>query len=184
LADAWRTHAAEIFREEHLSYKVNSLGIVQPFVDLEFERNRSSAIEALGDPRFDEARADFETAYANLRDGNGKVALRMMFPAVEVTAKVLFPGKFAVLGPSEVDRYIAPQMRARYIGNQPAIDGGNQLLSGMKNWINPAQPYRHGQEIERAAAPPPDLVIAHLSTGASYLRWMIELCSAQETGPA
>jgi hypothetical protein len=101
----------------------------------------------------------------------------MMFPAVEVAAKVLFPTKFSALAPSEVDRYIAPSMRARYAENQPACRGGNQLLAGMKNWINAAQLYRHGQEIQEAAEPPMDFVIAHLSAGATYLRWMIELCS-------
>jgi hypothetical protein len=54
----------------------------------------------------------------------------------------------------------------------------------MKNWINASHLYRHGQEQEERAEPPKDFVIAHLSTGATYLRWMIELCSDQETGPA
>jgi hypothetical protein len=52
----------------------------------------------------------------------------------------------------------------------------------MKDWINAAQLYRHGQEQQEPAEPPMDLVIAHLSVGASYLRWMIQLCSEQETG--
>jgi hypothetical protein len=173
----WVPAVARIFDEENLAYRVDERGIVHPFVDLEFEVSRASALEALSDPRFGEARTDFEAAYRHLRDGKRKEALRMMFPAVEVTAKVVFSGKFAVFGPSEIDRHIAPRMRARYHGNQPAIDAGNQLLAGFKNWINAAQPYRHGQEIEGAAEPPTDLVIAHFSAGATYLRWMIELCS-------
>ncbi len=70
-----------------------------------------------------------------------------------------------------------PANRTRYAGNQPAIDAGNQLLGGVKSWINAAQPYRHGQEQQEPAEPPLDFVIAHLSAGAAYLRWMIELCS-------
>jgi len=131
----------------------------------------------LGDSRFGEARTDFEAAYRNLRDGNGKEAIRMMFPAVEVAAKVLFPGKFAVFGANEVDKRIRPLLDQRYAGNQAAIDAGRLLLGGMKNWINAAQPYRHGQEQQEPAEPPVDFVIAHLSGGATYLRWMIELCS-------
>jgi hypothetical protein len=49
----------------------------------------------------------------------------------------------------------------------------------MKNWINAAQLYRHGQEQQEAAEPPIDFVIAHLSAGATYLRWMIELCARE-----
>jgi hypothetical protein len=58
--------------------------------------NQASALEVLSDSRFGEARTDFEAAYRILRGGNGKEAIRMMFPAVEVAAKVLslarFPG--------------------------------------------------------------------------------------------
>src|SRR4029077_7399646 len=79
---------------------------------------------ALSEPRFGEARTDFEAAHRNLRDGNTKEALWMMFRAVEVAAKVLFPGKFATLAASEVDRHIRPTLDRRYAGNQPAIDAG------------------------------------------------------------
>src|ERR1700736_2047978 len=65
----------------------------------------------------------------------------------------------------------------RYAGNQPAIAAGRLLLDGMKDWINASQLYRHGQDQQEPADPPKDFVIAHLSAGATYLRWMIELCS-------
>jgi hypothetical protein len=176
-ASEWLTLAGRIFREENLTYRVGEDGIVHPFFDGEFEVNRISAVEALNDQRFGEAREDFEAAYRHLRDGNRKEALRMMFPAVEVAAKVLFPGKFAGLAPNEVEKHIRPALERRYQGNQPAIDAGRRLLEGMKAWINAAQLYRHGQEQQEPAEPPIDFVIAHLSAGATYLRWMIEICS-------
>jgi len=107
-ASSWLSEASRIFKEENLAYRVGEDGIVHPFVDEEFEINRASALAALGDPRFGEARQDFEAAYRHLRDGTGKEALRMMFPAVEVAAKVLIPGRFASLGANEVDRYLRP----------------------------------------------------------------------------
>jgi hypothetical protein len=168
-----------IFEEENLFYKVDAIGIVQPFIDAEFELNRASALEALSEPRFGEARTDFEAAYRHLRDGNGKEALRMMFPAVEVAAKVLFPGSLSRLMPNEFDRHLKPCMEQAYAGNDPAITAGRLLLEGMKDWINAAQLYRHGQEQQGPAEPPEDFVVAHLSAGATYLRWMIELCSSQ-----
>jgi hypothetical protein len=174
----WATETDRILAEENMAFRVGSDGVVHPLVDEEFEVNQASALEALGEPRFGEARTDFEAAHRHLRSGKGKEALRMMFPAVEVASKVLFPGAFARLTPNEVDRHILPRMQARYAGNQPALDAGNRLLAGMRSWINAAQLYRHGQEIEDAAEPPTDFVVAHLSTGATYLRWMIELCSA------
>jgi hypothetical protein len=151
--------------------------VVHPYIDPEFEINRTSALEALLDPKFAEARTDFEAAYRHLRGREYKQAMRMMFPAVEVAAKVLFPGAFSRLMPNEVDKHLKLRVEQCYSGNEPAITAGRQLLEGMKDWIIAAQSYRHGQEQQEPAEPPRDFVIAHLSTGASYLRWMIELCS-------
>jgi hypothetical protein len=53
----------------------------------------------------------------------------------------------------------------------------------MEEWINAAQLYRHGQEQQEPAEPPMDFVIAHLSAGATYLRWMIELNCARARRP-
>jgi hypothetical protein len=178
----WISAAERIFNEEHMSYRVDAGGVVHPFVDVEFETNRASAIEALNSQQFGEASAGVEAAFRHLRDGHGREALRMMFPAVEVAAKVLFPRAFARLMPNEVDRHIVPRMQTRYADKQPAIDASKQLLEGMKAWIKAAQPYRHGQEQKEPAEPPIDFVVAHLSAGATYLRWMIELCSDQGTG--
>jgi hypothetical protein len=130
----------------------------------------------LNNARFGEACSDFEQAFRHLRNGEGKAAIRMIFPAVETTAKVLFPGRLSRLMPNEVGKHILPCLRERYADNQPAIDAGTQLLEGMKSWVIALQPYRHGQEQEEPTEPPKDFVIAHLSAGATYLRWMIELC--------
>jgi hypothetical protein len=177
--EAWHYEVDRIFREENLAYRLDNDAVVHPYIDPEFEINRLSALEVLCDPRFGEARTGFEDAYRHLRAHEYRQAMRMMFPAVEVAAKVLFPGAFSRLMPNEVEKHLRPKVEQRYAGNEPAVAAGRQLLEGLKNWINAAQPYRHGQEQRAPAEPPEDFVIAHLSTGASYLRWMIELCSDQ-----
>jgi hypothetical protein len=111
----------------------------------------------------------------HLRNGEGKQAVRMMFPAVETAAKVLHPGALARLMPNEVDKYLLPRLEAKYAGNQPAMDAGRALLKAFKEWIIAAQPYRHGQEVTEPAEPPQDFVVAHMSSGAAFLRWMIDL---------
>ena len=174
-ATEWRTFARRVFQEEHLGYTIDDGCIVHPFIDPEFQANRSAALEALNDPRFGEARTDFDAAFRQLRDGEGKAAIRSMSPAVETAAKVLCPGAMARLMPNEVDRYFLPKLRQVYAGNEPAIDAGTQLLHGMKDWITAAQPYRHGQDVEEPAEPPVEFVVAFLSVGAVYLRWLIEL---------
>jgi hypothetical protein len=174
----WLESIETIFQEEHLGYRVDAEGIVHPYIDQQFELTQRAAIEALNHEQFRQARDEFEAAFRHLRGRENTQALRMMFPAVETAAKVLFPGKFAGLSPNEVEKHIKPVLVARYAGNQPAIDAGRLLLEGMKNWINAAQLYRHGQEQQERAEAPVDFVIAHLTAGAAYLRWVIDLCSA------
>src|SRR6202035_2457671 len=113
-----------------IARSIDEDAIVHPYVDAEFEINQTSALEALRDIRFGEARTDFEAAYGHLRDGKGKEALRTMFPAVEVAAKVLFPGAFSRLTPIEVEKHIKPKIEQQYGGNEPAIAAGRQLLDG------------------------------------------------------
>ena len=181
---AWITEVDQIFREENLAYRVGEDGIVRPHIDEEFDANQSSALRALDEERFAEARDDFEKAFQHLRNGEGKQALRMMFPAVEVAAKVLFPGKFSRLMPNELDSTLRPLLDARYADNEPARDASRQLLEAFKKWINSSQLYRHGQEVQASAEPPQELVVLHLSLGASFLRWMIETVSAHTpSGP-
>ena len=171
----WLALVAEVFAEEHMAYRLDDRGGVHPFVDAEFQANQTAALEALSQTRFGEARTDFETAFRHLRSGEGKSAIRSMFPAVEVAAKVLFPGALSRLMPNDLDKLIKPRIQARYIGNEPAIDAALQLLGGFRQWIIASQPYRHGQEVQEPVEPPHDFLVAHLSTGAAFLRWMIEV---------
>jgi hypothetical protein len=173
----WVEFIAEILDEEHLAYRVDSNGVVHPYVDQQFQVTQRAAIEALNQGRFRQARNEFEAAFRHLRGRENIQAFRMMFPAVETAAKVLFPGKFERLTENEVERHLKPQLEARYSGNDPALKGGRQLLEGMKKWISAAHQYRHGAELSEPVKPPDGFTIAHLGAGAIYLRWMIELCT-------
>jgi hypothetical protein len=64
--------------------------------------------------------SEFGAAFRHLRDGNGKEALRMMFPAFKTTSRVLFPG---------IDRFIKPVLDQRYAANRPALDADRLLLA-------------------------------------------------------
>jgi hypothetical protein len=58
LSKHWLSRVNRIFTEEHLAYRVEEEGIVRPFVDEEFQVNRATALDALGDPKFGEARSE------------------------------------------------------------------------------------------------------------------------------
>jgi len=103
----FRDFVRRVFEEENLDYRIDDKGVVHPFVDVEFEVNRSAALEALNSPRFGESRSDFEAAFRHLRNSEGKAAIRSMFPAVGTSAKMLCPGAMTRLMPNEVDRHFA-----------------------------------------------------------------------------
>jgi hypothetical protein len=174
-AKLWVSFVRTALSEENLNYHIDDNGVVHPFIDQEFEKNRTSALDALASERFCNARHDFEEAMRHLRNGEGKQAIRMLFPAVESAAKVLVPGSFARLMPNEVDRYFRPKLEEKYKNNELAIIAGQQLLDGFKCWIIASQQYRHGQPTNDMAEPPTDFLVAYLSSGATYLRWIIEL---------
>lgn len=171
----WRKHVEQVIFEENLYYNVDENCIVHLLVDQEFEFNRAAALGALASQRWSEARADFEAAFKHLRNGEGKQAIRMMFPAVEVAFRVMTKNAASRLMPNEAKKNMNPLLEQKYAGNLPAIDAGKQLLEAFEKWIVASQPYRHGQAVENVSDPPLDLVVAHLSTGAAFLRWMIEL---------
>jgi len=175
----WIDHVTKAFEEENVGYRLGGDGIVHPFVDSEFEANRAAALEGLTGESFGEAKQDFEAAFRHLRNGEGKQAIRMMFPAVEVAAKVLYPGAISRLMPNEIEKNVAPTLERKYAGNQPAISAGKLMLGAFKDWIAAAQLYRHGQEVSEPADPPQDFVVAFVSAGATFLRWLIELQSQE-----
>jgi hypothetical protein len=169
----WLVFVQRIFDEENPYYRVDESGLVHRLIDAEFENNRFSALKALEDPRFSDVKSDFENSFKHLRNGDGKAAVRTIFPAVETAAKVLFPGKIARLMPNEVDRFVLPYFEERYAGNEPALMAARRICACMKEWIIAAQQYRHGQESTEVTAPPEDLVITFLSIGAALLRWLV-----------
>jgi hypothetical protein len=176
-ATAWAEHIQRIFDEEHLAYRLGNDGIVHPFVDQEFEVNRAAALDALNHPLLGEGRADFDASMRHLRDGHGKQAIFMAFRWLETAARVLLPGKPKLLSESVVGQELPGLIEKVYRGNEPAITAGRQMAETLKKWITACQPYRHGQEVTEAADPPQDLVVLHLSTGASLLRWLIGLAT-------
>ena len=78
--------------------------------------------------------------------------------------------KIASLGAASVEKYLKPI--ARQVYSDTSWDAANLLLNSIADWINSIQPYRHGQKDPH---PPMDLAIAMVSSGATYLRWLVEI---------
>jgi hypothetical protein len=65
-----------------------------------------------------------------------------------------------------------------YEGNKPATDAANHLLDGFCDWIDAGHIYRHGQKADELEMPPIDFSVATISSGASYLHWLVTLNQA------
>lgn len=178
--EIYQSFVQRVFEEENVGYRIDELGGVHYFVDEEFERNRVSVLSCLGESRYVAVAAEFESGIRRLDEDppNTKDAVRSVFVALEILVKLMVDGeKVARLGPAEVERYLKPLAGQAYNENRVASDSANQVLNALSDWINANQMYRHGQKVEEPAPPPLELAVVIVSTGASFLRWLVELDS-------
>lgn len=167
----WHAFVQRVMREENIGYRLDDEAGVHYYVDEEFERNRFATLENLSDAQYAAVANLFESAHGYLDDGDARAAVRSVFDAVEVLSKQMVGGKkITSLGATNVEKHLKPI--ARQVYTDTAWDAANQLLNGLADWINSIQPYRHGQKDPH---PPMDLAIAMVSSGASYLRWLVEI---------
>jgi hypothetical protein len=57
-----------------------------------------------------------------------------------------------------------------------------KLIESFCDWIDGCHNYRHEHSQEHVIEPPLEIVVEYVSSGASYLRWLIEI-DAQTNKP-
>jgi hypothetical protein len=180
----WLEFVERVFREEHTAFTVDACGGVHIHVDAEFQRNRVATVAQLAKPRYTAAAIAFEGGYAAL-DGDPpdtKSAVRDVFDALEIVFKLAFP-RASRLGASEINQLLKPAIGQLYAGN----DGhaARLICSSLGEWVNSAHHYRHSPGTEEPAPPPMGVAVALISSGATFLRWLIETDQAfLNTAPA
>jgi hypothetical protein len=180
-AEKWAAFVKQVFEEEHLGYRLDSQGGVRLLVDEHYERNRTSTVSLLGQSRYGAVRDEFENCDKFLTEGHTREAVAALFVAVEILSKLMTNGAISLLGVTEVNKKIRPLVELAYDNDVVARTSAGQLLTGLCDWINSAQPYRHGQHIKEPADPPMSLTVALISIGTSYLRWLVEVDQAQRS---
>jgi hypothetical protein len=175
----WLPDVRRIFQEERVRYRVDNNGVVHFAVDEEFERTRQGTLAGLSAPRYSAARGAFEHAYEVLAEQppNGKLALRGVFEALEITFKLFFP-RAQRLGGSELRQFLKPEIDRRYARDAAALRSAQKLHNSLVEWVDGIHFYRHGQGVEEPTQPPLDVAILGVSTGAAFLRWLLEFDSA------
>lgn len=174
-ADKWLEFVRRVFQENNLHYTVDSLGGVHFLVDQEFEFNRLSTLRCLEAPRFAGVRSAFEASqrYLDGQPPDTKAAVRSAFEAVEILARLMVDTKN--LNKWLVLNELLPIARQVYSHDPAATATVQGLFAGFAEWVDAIHNYRHGQRTEDPVAPPLNVAVHILSSGASYLRWLVEI---------
>jgi len=62
-----------------------------------------------------------------------------------------------------------------YEADQTAHKVVGHLFDGFAEWVDGMHNYRHGQDATEPVAPPLDLAVYIISSGTSFLRWLVEI---------
>lgn len=174
-ARAWKAFVQRVAAEEHMAYEIDEDCQVRYAVDEAYALSRKATLAGLQDSRWNAVRAEFERAFAALdgdkKDTNG--AIRAMAASVESCVKVIIGNGIARIGPPEIEKYLWPTVQVFYKEDRVAALAGHQMLKALSDWITAAHQYRHGQDSEHEVSAPFDLAIQFLSSGASFIRWLI-----------
>ncbi|MBW9058311.1 hypothetical protein [Agrobacterium pusense] len=165
-----------IFEEEQVRYKIDDKGGVHFAVDIAFEANRVSTIQAVASDRYQSVRGLYEEAFAFLdrTPPDGKAALRSAFFATEGLFRLMFANSHQ-LSSAEVLKHLDPLVDRLYAGQKPAISLAKKLVASLRDWIDGAHFYRHEPGSEEPAQPPLELAIYMLSEAGGHIRWLAKL---------
>ncbi len=174
--DSWIAFVQRVFHEENLGYRIDSKGGVHYVVDEEFERNRVSAIAALASPKYAAVAASLELAFSQVdtENVNTKTAVREIFDSMETLVKVLTNSN-KNLDEKMVHKELGDLLRKlpEYTEHSGASTI-SKFIESLCDWVNAAHPYRHGQKTEKLVAPSMASAVLFLSTGAAYIRWLVD----------
>jgi len=174
-ANDWHQFVSRVFREENMGYTLDVKAGVHFLVDEEFERNRVSVLRCLGAPRYAGVRAAFEDAHRHLdaTPPDTKASVRSVFESIEILAKLMVETKN--LNQWLVENKLKPIAESVYTGDKTAVESIGAVFDGFALWVDGLHLYRHGQATPEPVAPPLEFAIYVLSSGASFLRWLVDI---------
>ena len=180
-ATEWQTFIERLLREENLGYRVDSKGGIHPAVDQEFERNQTSALAVLTDPRYATVLHAAEAAFKQLETLpiDGKGAARNIFEAAESLTKIV-TGSGADLDEGFVSKDLRRIVDRVFDGDEQLKSTASRLLSSFGKWVSAVHPFRHGHDRDRPLMLPDDVAVLAISQGASFLRWLADLDRRQQ----
>jgi len=173
--DKWKDFVSKVLREENLGYILDKKGGVHFYIDEEFERNRFSTLLMIDKQKYVAVRSAYEDAYRHF-DSNPidtKAAVRSLFESLEILVKQMVVAQN--LNKRIVENDLKNKCLQIYNGDETAKLAVSAMFDSFALWVNGIHLYRHGQDDAQPVRPPIDLAIYIMSSGSSFLRWLIEL---------
>lgn len=172
-AKKWREFCAAAFTEENSSYFVDERAVVRPIIDTEFNNVLISTVAGMEGEKYSAVRHEIENAIEAIQalKLDPKTAIRSIFEAIEIYAKLEFPRSVRRLNKNAVLQVIKPQILASEI-DAPGRETVSHICDALVDWIDACHIYRHGQEVEKPTPPSTKNTVAIVSAGLTHLRWM------------
>lgn len=180
LAEEWKGFVRRVLSEENLGYRLDNNCGVHYFVDEEFERNRFSTLSVLDNPRYNAIRAAYDMAYQYLDNDpiDTKGAVRSIFESIEILVKQMVSTNN--LNKWIVENTLKEKCLGAYSNDETAKKVISKMFDGFAQWVDAIHNYRHGQPDKDPVAPPVNVAIYIISSGTSFLRWLIEINNVLE----
>jgi len=177
IAPSWMNLVERVFKEENLGYKLDPKCGVHYFVDEDFEKNRLSSLSCLTNLRYAAVATAFEDSYnkLDLQPADTKGSVQSIFEALEILYKLIVHAEEKTrLNSHGVIKNLKPMVQILYGDDKTACIAAEHLLDGFCDLIEALHIYRHGQKVEEPIDPPIEMAIQIISSGATYLRWLVE----------
>lgn len=174
----WIDFVQRVLQEENLCYYLDDKCGVHRLVDEEFNHNRVSTLAGLQDSKYSGVRDAFEHAFQEL-DSNPphtKDAVRSIFESIEILVKLMVVTNN--LNKSVVQKALKEKVLEVYKDDPTAKNSVEKMFDGFGFWVDAIHNYRHGQGVPEPVEPPMDFAVYVLSSGASFLRWLLEIDKA------
>lgn len=171
----WRDWVDRVLKEENIGYWVDEACGIHYLVDQEFEHNRFCTLKYLNRTEYTGIRDAFTSAYHyfDCDEPDTKAAVRSMFESLEILAKLLTDCHR--LNKSVVKDKLKKRAEEAYRNEPTVLKVIPSIFNSFAEWVDSIQVYRHGQNEPEPVNPPIEIAVLVLSSGASYLRWLLEI---------
>lgn len=174
-ADAWKRFVDRVLLEENVGYVLDAQCGVRFRIDQQFDLQREATLSCLAEKRFAASLAAFEDAhrYFSSTPQDLKAALRALFESVEIVAKQMYSADRLTA------RLVSGDIKSRILAGYPddpvAQRAVGRVIDGFADWVDGMHHYRHGQGDEEPVIPPLSFAIYAMSSGAAFIRWLVQV---------